>query len=163
MPAPADTTLPPLTAPVTNVRGVGPDRAQLLAKLDILTVDDLLRHKPRRYEDRRRFLPIKDLQVKEPATVRGKIVAAGIKRFKKGERSLFECVFDDGTARLHCRWWQAQSWMPDWYAVGREFLIYGKLDKEARPRTFTHPETELFEPGDDEFIHVNRIVPIHPL
>ena len=53
--------------------------------------------------------------------------------------------------------------MPDWYAVGREFLIYGKLDNEKKPRTFTHPETEYCEPGDDEFIHVNRIVPIHPL
>jgi ATP-dependent DNA helicase RecG len=53
--------------------------------------------------------------------------------------------------------------MPDWYAVGREFLIYGKLEDDKKPRTFTHPETELVEPGDDEFVHVNRIVPVHPL
>jgi ATP-dependent DNA helicase RecG len=89
-------------------------------------------------------------------------VAAGISRFKKGTRSMFECVLDDGTARLHCRWWQAQPWMPDWYAVGREFLVYGKPDS-LKPRTIDHPETEFVEPGDDEFIHVNRIVPVHPL
>ena len=94
--------------------------------------------------------------------MRGKIVAAGIKRFRKGTRSLFECIFDDGTAHLYCRWWQAQSWMPDWFAVGREFLVYGKPET-LKPRTIDHPETELVEPGDDEFIHVNRIVPIHPL
>jgi ATP-dependent DNA helicase RecG len=153
----------PLAAPVSSLWGVGEERARLLARLDIFTIEDLLLHKPRRYEDRRKFLPIHDLKVKEAATVRGKIVAAGVKRFRKGTRSLFECVFDDGTARLHCRWWQAQPWMPDWYAVGREFLIYGKLDDARKPRTFTHPETELVEPGDDEFIHVNRIVPVHPL
>jgi ATP-dependent DNA helicase RecG len=155
--------LSPLAAPVSSVWGVGEDRARLLARLEIFTVEDLLLHNPRRYEDRRKFLPIRELKVKEAATVRGTVVAAGIKRFKQGTRSLFECVFEDGTARLHGRWWQAQSWMPDWYAVGREFLIYGKLDDDKKPRTFTHPETEYCEPGDDEFIHVNRIVPVHPL
>jgi len=153
----------PLTQPVATVWGVGEERAKLLARLDIFTVEDLLLHKPRRYEDRRKFLPIRDLKVKEAATVRGKIVAAGTKRFKHGTRAMFECVFDDGSALLHCRWWQAQPWMEDWYAVGREFLIFGKLDDDKKPRAFTHPETELVELGDDEFIHVNRIVPIHPL
>ena len=153
----------PLAAPISSLWGVGEERARLLARLGIFTIEDLLLHKPRRYEDRRKFLSIRELKPDEPATVRGKIIAAGMKRFKKGTRTMFECVFDDGTARLHCRWWQAQPWMPDWYAVGREFLIFGKLDDAKKPRTFTHPETELVEPGDDEFIHVNRIVPVHPL
>ena len=152
----------PLAASVASVWGVGEERARLLARLDIFTVEDLLLHKPRRYEDRRAFLPIRELQLNEAVTVRGKIIAAGIKRFKHGTRAMFECVFDDGTARLHCRWWQAQPWMPDWYTVGREFLIYGKPDS-LKPRNMDHPETELVEPGDDEFIHVSRIVPIHPL
>lgn len=152
----------PLAAPVTSVWGVGDERAQLLARLDIFTVADLLLHKPRRYEDRRKFLPIRDLKLGEPATIRGKIIAAGRKNFRKGARSLFECVLDDGTAHLHLRWWQAQPWMEDYYVTGREFLAFGKTES-LRPRTFEHPETELIEPGDDEFVHVNRIVPIHPL
>ena len=151
-----------LRAPVTRLWGVGEERAKLLARLDIFTLEDLLLHRPRRYEDRRKFLPIRELRLKEAATVRGKIVAAGVKRFRHGARSLFECIFDDGTAHLYARWWQAQSWMPDWFAVGREFLVYGKPDS-LKPRTMDHPETELVEPGEDEFIHVNRIVPIHGL
>lgn len=161
MPAPENQSSP-LAVPVTSVRGVGQERAKLLARLDIFTVEDLLLHKPRRYEDRRKFLPIRDLKWKQAATVRGKVVAAGVNRFKKGARSMFECVLDDGTGRLHCRWWQAQTWMPDWFAVGREFLAYGKPES-LKPRTMDHPETELVEPGDDDFIHVNRIVPVHPL
>jgi len=152
----------PLAAPITSLWGVGEERARLLARLDILTVEDLLLHAPRRYEDRRKFLPIRDLKLKEAATVRGKIVAAGVKRFRKGARAMFECVFDDGTALLHCRWWQAQPWMEDWFTVGREFLVFGKPDS-LRPRNIDHPETELVEPGDDEFVHVNRIAPVHPL
>ncbi len=159
---PAGAAESPLRQSIAAVWGVGEERAKLLARLEIFTVEDLLLHKPRRYEDRRKFLPIRDLKLKEAATVRGTIIVAGTKRFKKGTRAMFECVFDDGTARLHCRWWQAQPWMEDWYAVGREFLIFGKPDS-LKPRNMDHPETELVEPGEDEFIHVNRIVPIHPL
>jgi ATP-dependent DNA helicase RecG len=152
----------PLAQPVTALWGVGSERAKLLARLNIFTIEDLLLHKPRRYEDRRKFLAIRDVKAKETATVRGKIVAAGVKRWKKGTRAMFECVLDDGTALLHCRWWQAQPWMEDYFAVGREFVAFGKVDS-LRPRTIDHPETELVEPDDDEFIHVNRIAPIHPL
>src|SRR6185312_14561505 len=159
---PANQNSSPLTQPVTALWGVGIERARLLERLNIFTVEDLLLHKPRRYEDRRKFLAIRDLKVKETATVRGKIVAAGMKRWKKGTRAMFECVLDDGTALLHCRWWQAQPWMEDYFAVGREFVVFGKTES-LRPRTIDHPETELVEPEDDEFIHVNRIAPIHPL
>ncbi len=151
-----------LRRPVTALWGVGRERATQLARLDIHTVEDLLLHKPRRYEDRRKFLAIADLKLKEAATVRGKIVAAGTKRWRKGERALFECILDDGTARLHCRWWQSYPWMDDYYTTGREFLVFGKPES-LRPRTMDHPETEPVEAGEDEFIHVNRIVPIHPL
>ena len=160
--SPPENQVSPLATPISSIWGVGGERAKLLARLDIFTIEDLLLHQPRRYEDRRKFLPIANLKLKEAATVRGKIIAAGMKRFRKGVRAMFECVFDDGTARLHCRWWQAQPWMPDWYAVGREFLIFGKTDS-LKPRNMDHPETELVEPGEDEFIHVNRIVPVHPL
>jgi ATP-dependent DNA helicase RecG len=160
--APANQNSLPLTQPITALWGVGSERAKLLARLNIHAVEDLLLHKPRRYEDRRKFLAIRDLKVKETATVRGKIVAAGVKRWKKGTRAMFECVLDDGTALLHCRWWQMQPWMEDYYAVGREFVAFGKPDS-LRPRNIDHPETELVEPDDDEFVHVNRIVPIHPL
>ncbi|MCU0784499.1 MAG: ATP-dependent DNA helicase RecG [Verrucomicrobia bacterium] len=152
----------PLAQPVTALWGVGPERAAQLARLDIRTIEDLLLHKPRRYEDRRKFLAIADLKLKEATTVRGKIVAAGVKRWRKGERALFECILDDGTARLHCRWWQAYPWMEEYYTVGREFLVFGRPES-LRPRTMDHAETEPIESGEDEFIHVNRLVPIHAL
>ncbi|MEY4388240.1 MAG: hypothetical protein RLY20_3523 [Verrucomicrobiota bacterium] len=165
MPAPkseSDPNLPPLAQPVTMLWGVGPERAVQFTRLGIHTVEDLLLHRPRRYEDRRKFLPIRELQIGQPATVRGKVVAAGIKRWKGGSRTMFECILDDGTARLHCRWWQGYPWMEEYYTVGREFLVFGKAET-LRPRTFDHPETEPLETGEEEFIHVNRIVPIHPL
>ncbi|MBP9902775.1 MAG: ATP-dependent DNA helicase RecG [Verrucomicrobia bacterium] len=159
---PPDNQPSPLAAPVNRLWGVGDERARQLARLDIATVEDLLLHRPRRYEDRRRFLAIRELQLGEAATVRGKIIAAGVKRWRQGDRAMFECVIDDGTAHLHCRWWQAQPWMEEYFLVGREFLAFGKPES-LRPRTMDHPETEWVEPGEESFIHFNRIVPIYPL
>jgi len=151
-----------LQRPVTALWGVGSERAKQLERLGVATVEDLLLHRPRRYEDRRKFLAIAKLQLGEAATVRGKIIAAGVKRWRKGERALFECVLDDGSAHLHCRWWQAQPWMEEYFVTGREFLVFGKPES-LRPRTIDHPETEWVEPGEESFIHFNRIVPIYPL
>src|ERR1043165_7741864 len=97
---PVDAKPSPLLAPVTTLWGVGPERAKQLARLNLHTVEDVLLHQPRRYDDRRKFLAIRDLKLGEAATVRGKIVAAGIKRWRQGQRAMFECVFDDGATHL---------------------------------------------------------------
>ena len=149
-----------LEAPVTGVWGVGSERAHLLERLGLRTVNDLLFHAPRRYEDRRRFRSIRDLELGLPATVFGRVVAAGVKRFRNG-RSVFELVLDDGTARLHCRWWNL-PFMERFFAVGDECMAFGRPNS-LRPRAMDHPETEKAEPGEDTAIHLNRVVPIYPL
>ena len=73
----------PLARPVTVLSGVGPERAAQLARLEIRTIEDLLLHRPRRYEDRRHLRPIAQLELGEPATTRGTVVALGVKWYKK--------------------------------------------------------------------------------
>jgi ATP-dependent DNA helicase RecG len=146
---------------VQELSGVGPERAAQLDRLGIRTLHELLLHKPLRYEDRRHFISIAELKLKEPATVRGKIVAQGLKYFRQRTRSVFEFVLDDGTARLHCRWWNL-PFMEKYFAVGDEVMVFGK-PVSVRPRTIDHPETEVLEPGEDPSIHLDRIVPIYPL
>ena len=121
----------------------------------------MLLHRPRRYEDRRHFRKIAELTKDEPATARGTIVASGLKRFRGGSKSVFEIILDDGTARLHCRWWNL-PFMEKYFAMGDEVFVYGKLS-ETKPRVMTHPETEVIEGGEESFIHVNRIAPVYPL
>jgi ATP-dependent DNA helicase RecG len=151
----------PLERPLRHVRGVGSDREAQLARLGLLTVGDLFLHRPRRYEDRRHFRAISELQPEEAATTRGKIIALGLKRFRGGQKSVFEIIVDDGSARLHCRWWNL-PFMQNYFAVGDELFIFGKL-KPGKPRTMDHPETEIIEDGDESAIHINRIAPIYPL
>ena len=159
--SPPENKISPLAAPASSLWGVGGERAAQLARLGILTVEDLLLHAPRRYEDRRHFRKIAELTKDEPFTARGTIVAQGLKRFRGGSKSVFEFILDDGSARLHCRWWNL-PFMEKYFEVGDEVFVFGKL-VETRPRTMDHPETEVIEGGEEGFIHINRIAPVYPL
>jgi ATP-dependent DNA helicase RecG len=144
---------------VATLPGVGGERATRLAKLGIRTVGDLLWHGPRRYEDRNQPHEAKGLAKGDDATVAGTIVAAGVKRMRFG-KSLFEFILDDGTARLHCRWWN-MPYMERYYKTGDFVHVHGKV-KGVKPRTMDHPEAEVSEEGE-EFIHLKRIVPVYRL
>ena len=150
-----------LRSDVRESAGVGPERAAQLERLKIFTIEDLLLHRPHRYEDRRHFISIAELKLKEPATVRGKIVAQGVKYYSHRQKSIFEFVLDDGTARLHCRWWNL-PFMEKYFHVGDEVMVFGK-PLALKPRTIDHPDTEVLEPGEDPSVHLDRIVPIYPL
>ncbi len=156
-----------LETPLTSLRGVGPERASQLDRLGLRTVNDLLLHAPRRYEDRRHLLKIKELKLGESATTRGRIVATGVKTYQRKTRSVYEFVLEDGTGRLHCRWWNL-PFMEKYFAVGDEVMAFGKV-KPSKPRTMDHPETEVLasagaEGGDagELSIHLDRIAPIYP-
>jgi ATP-dependent DNA helicase RecG len=151
----------PLRKPVTSLFGVGKERAAQLARLEIFTVEDLLLHRPNRYEDRRHFSPIVNLQARQAMAARGKVVALGVKWFNRHTKSIFELVLDDGTARLHCRWWNL-PFMEKNFAIGDEVFVFGKV-VQVKPRTMDHPETEIIEGGEESSIHLNRVVPIYPL
>ena len=150
----------PAVLSLGELRGVGSERSAQLARLDIRTIDDLLLHRPRRYEDRRHFISVAEMQMSEAATARGKIIAAGLKRWRSGSKSVFEFILDDGSARLHCRWWNL-PYLQNYFKVGDDVLVYGKLNS-LKPRTIDHPEIEVVETVE-ALIHLNRIVPIYPL
>ncbi|HXG47026.1 MAG TPA: ATP-dependent DNA helicase RecG, partial [Methylomirabilota bacterium] len=150
-----------LETPVTALAGVGPDRAAQLARLGIRSLQDLLLHRPRRYEDRRHVHTIASLVAGEPATVRGRIVTLGVKTYRKASRSVFEFILEDGSARLHCRWWN-QPYLEKYFATGDDVMVYGK-PVSLKPRIMDHPEAEVIEAGEEVSIHLDRIVPIYPL
>jgi len=164
-----------LESPVSLVHGVGPARGRLLERLGIRTIEDLLLDAPRRHEDRRSFCEIRDLKEGVPSAAMGRIVAAGTKKFRQNSRSVYEFILEDGTARLHCRWWNLPH-MERLFAVGDELVVYGKV-KSLRPRTMDHPETERLSTAgevesalgdrtgavEERTIHVGRIVPVYSL
>lgn len=163
MPGSVYSELPVMTleTPVTELRGVGPERTEQLARLKCFTVGDLLYHTPLRYEDRRNSSRIEELRLHQAASVRGKVVVLGVKYYRHRTKSVFELIVSDDTARLHCRWWN-QPYLERQYSVGQELMVFGKAI-DVKPRTMDHPEVERIEGGEDSTIHLNRIVPIYSL
>ena len=150
-----------LESALTEVRGVGTERAGQLARLHCVTVADLLLLAPRRHEDRRATKPIARIELGAAVTLRGKITALGVSWFQHRRQSVFELVVDDGTARLHCRWWN-QPYLEKQFRLGEDLLIYGKV-VSLRPRTIDQPEIERAEGDGEDTIHLRRIVPVYPL
>ena len=60
-------------SPITALPGVGPKRAEMLTKLGIITIEDLLRHYPLRYEDRRQPVPVRALAGGTTALIRVRV------------------------------------------------------------------------------------------
>ena len=157
----APTPSSPLAQPLTALRGVGPRHVEFFAKLGVATVEDLLLLQPRRHEDRRTGWSIGLLPLKIPATVLGRIIAQGTNFYAKKTKSTFEFILDDGTGRLHCRWWNV-PWLAEKFRVGDEVFVHGKL-LSLKPRTMDHPETEIVEADGEASTHLHRIVPVYPL
>jgi len=150
-----------LETALRQVPGVGPLRAEQLAGLRLLTVADLLQHRPRRYEDRRHPRAIRELTRGDDVLVRGTIAAHGVNSFKKGAKSVYEFVLNDGTGRLHCRFWN-MPYLQTQFAVGVEVFVFGRVTG-LKPATLDHPEFEIVPDDDDPNIHLNRIIPVHRL
>ena len=56
-----------LSDPITILKGVGPTMAKRFAALNIFTLEDLICHFPRAYEDRTQMVEIAQLEVDRPA------------------------------------------------------------------------------------------------
>ena len=151
----------PLEQALADFPRVGRDRAEQLSRLGLVTIQDLLLQRPRRYEDRRNLCPIKSLSKDEPQLCHGIVVTKGVKRFRGGRQAVFECVLDDNSAQLHLRWWN-MPYIENYFNTGDEVLAYGK-PSSLKPRTMDHPETEVFTDTDEARIHLDRVVPVYPL
>jgi ATP-dependent DNA helicase RecG len=149
----------PMETPVRFVKGVGERRAELLERLEVRTVGDLLAQIPRRYEDRRRFVAIRDLKSSGMATVSARIEACGWVRPRWGT-GYYEAAVSDGTGVLICRWFNAR-YLEGRMKPGQSIVAYGKVGISKRHGlTMQHPEFEFSEEGE-ESLNLGRIVPVY--
>ena len=144
---------------IRYLKGVGPKRAEVLHKLRLNTVEDLLYYLPRRYEDRSNFTLIKDLKIGEHQTVRGKVLKLG-GRFTKKRINVFHIVLGDKTGVIYCVWFN-QPFLKKFFKVDQEIVIYGRVEKYDRLQ-INHPEYEVVKDKKDS-INIGRIVPIYSL
>ncbi len=147
------------------MKGVGPQGAEALARLDLHTVGDLLRHYPRRWEDRTHFVRAAEVRPGEWVTVFGRLVAVTTK-YPKGPRlSITEALLDDGGDAVRLVWFNQPFLEKSLKAAVlevRNIVAYGQARRSGWSIEIHSPEWEaLGQDGDS--LSANRIVPVYPL
>src|SRR5512133_3436000 len=93
----------PLDAPVQFLKGVGPKRADALARLEVHSARDLLLHVPRRYEDASTVTRIGSVSPGADVTVIGTVLSTFVHKAKSGLR-IFQAVLRDESGSIECSW-----------------------------------------------------------
>lgn len=146
-----------LESPVTVLAGVGPAVAGLLAKLGIITVHDLIRHLPARYDDYSRLRTIAQLTPGEQVTVVANLWEVRERKIAMN-RQMVQGILSDGTGTLHATWWS--KWVRDQLKPGTTMRFSGKVGLYLGHKTLENPQ---FEEVDEEMVSTGRLAPVYPL
>ena len=137
----------PLRMSVQYVRGVGPERARLLANLGIVSVEDLLWNLPRDVLDLTNVRPVVKLRTGELQTVRGKVVDID-GRTTGGGRSLVAVLLESDGLYVRGAWFN-QPWMVHKFQGGESVLFSGKPKRNAGRWEFTNPRVQWIGEADE--------------
>ena len=165
----------PLDQPLTYLKGIGPHKAEKLAKLGLLSIRDALFYYPRDYIDYARQVKIKDLVPGETVTI-----VATVKRCncfnspRNSKLTIFELTVYDSSSRLkisrflagthfRSRGWQERQ--KRLYPPGSVVAISGLVKQSKYGINIDTPEIELLGGEGDaiDSLTIGRVVPVYPL
>ncbi|WCO02931.1 ATP-dependent DNA helicase RecG [Psychroserpens ponticola] len=132
-----------LQTPIDYLKGVGPNRADLLrSELGIHTFQDLINLFPNRYLDRTKYYKINSLQ-RNSAEVQiiGKVIGFKEVTQKRGKRLVG--TFEDDTGRMELVWFRGQKWLRDTIKLNTPYVIFGKVNWFNGVFSMPHPDIEL--------------------
>jgi ATP-dependent DNA helicase RecG len=138
--------VPALDSNIEYLKGVGPQRADALrTELGIFTVRDLLFHLPFRYVDRTRFHSIRDLHT-EGETVQIRGILRRLETLGDGRARRLVGSLRDETGLIELVWFQGIQWLEKSLQVGKEYIVFGRLNEFNGRLNITHPEMEESSP-----------------
>jgi ATP-dependent DNA helicase RecG len=139
-----------LASPIEYLKGVGPQRAELLKKeLNIFTFQDLLEHFPFRHVDKTKVSFIGDITPQsEYIQVAGKLLNVELVGDKRAKRLVAQ--LKDKTGFLELVWFQGISWVQKVLEPGQSYLVYGRVGFYQSNPQIVHPEIELWSPDKKE-------------
>ena len=143
--------------PVRYIPKIGPKYEQLLNKLDIFTVVDLLYHIPARYEDYSEITNISLLAEGMQATVQSELLSV-TNIVTKNRKRITIAKFTDLTGEVQAVWFN-QFYIKDSLSVGDTYYVSGKLGTFDKRPAFTVPAVERVSENN---VNTARIVPVYP-
>ena len=147
-----------LNSPLQYLKGVGPRKAEVLARHGLETVRDLLFYFPRLYLDRTNVVPIGKLRIDESATVIGEVRAHGV---LYGRRKRYEVILEDDTGAIALLWFQGVKYWERMFKKGQIFAATGPVGYFMGMQ-MVHPDLERLDSDSDRMVHAGRIIPVYP-
>ena len=144
---------------VQYLKGVGPARAKLLAKLGIETIYDLLTYYPRSYEDRSQLCPICEMEVGKPACFSAMVIQRTRAGLTRNGQAVEKIAVADHTGRLVLTFFN-QPYLDRQLEYGQTYFFYGTLQGDDRGYGVINP---VFESAEKEGVLTRRIVPVYGL
>jgi len=131
-----------LDSNIEYLKGVGPQRADTL-KLDlgIFTCRDLLFHFPFRYVDRTQFHRIRDVH-NDGETVQLKGTLRRLESLGEGKAKRLVGTLRDETGIMELVWFRSTHWLEKTLAVGKEYIVFGRVSEFNGRFNMAHPEME---------------------
>jgi ATP-dependent DNA helicase RecG len=131
-----------LSHPIEYLKGVGPQKADMLKKeLGIFTFGDLLTHFPYRYLDKTRISRIAELNPSHDfAQVKGKLWYYETAGEKSGKRLV--AYLRDDTGVIELVWFKGMNWVEKLLKLDDEYVVFGKLGFFMGKPQIVHPELE---------------------
>ena len=146
-----------LTKDVKYIKGVGPSRVQLLNKVGIFTLNDLITYYPRTYEDRSKPKPIAECRNGDEVLI--EVVACGrVSDARLKGKTMQKLLVRDETASCTIMWFN-QSYLKSKFEIGHKYKFYGKITNNFGKWTMVSP---VFDDTNTNF-NTGKIIPIYPL
>lgn len=149
-----------LTDSVTTLKYISSKYSQLLEKLDIYTIKDLLTYFPFKYVDTSEVTSIKDMILSEDFTkvyqVKGEI-SSFRNGYLKSRRTLQSAKLTDQTGNIKCIWFN-QPFLENALKNGKTFIFSGHIKKGKSGFTF-YPNFYEEVKEDKDLVHLARITP----
>mgnify|MGYP006178600931 CR=1 FL=1 len=135
-----------LHTPIEYLKGVGPQRGEILRKeLNIHFFKDFIHLFPNRYIDKTRYYKINELQsTNADVQIIGKIThLKSIESAKNFKGNRLTALFEDETGEMELVWFQGQKWIKENIKLNTPYVIFGKCNLFGQTFSMAHPEMEL--------------------
>ena len=130
-----------LNTPIELLNSITEKKANILKKeINVSTFGDMLEHFPFRYIDKSKFTKIKDIANEDTyIQVIGRVIKKDIVK-GKGQRLII--TIKDDTATIDLVFFQGLKWINESFAIGIDYVIFGKPTIFNGIFNFAHPEFE---------------------
>ncbi len=131
--------------------------------LGLTTAGDLLRHYPRRYDERGKLTDIRSLEIDEHVTVQAEVRKCSKRNMAARRGQLTEAVITDGTSELHLVFFGKTAFVAEKELLpGTRALFAGKVGRYRKNLQLVHPAFEILSPESDGSEFLQAFLPVYP-